>query len=512
MKGLLRTITLTFAIVGCTYSFAQDGPGGKMYFADVEAFNQPGPGQGVPRYFRCGNAPSVNIPFAITMEAWVKLAIPTDNQKIMGKVDANAGAVFNDGYLLGITNSRLAPEIWTPNNNTFNQGFIPPISAWHHVAITYQVGGMYSAYLDGKMVYETNAGNQAIVNDDTEFIIGIAPWDLASFMTFGHVDEVRLWSVARSAEQIKEYMFRNLEGNEFGLALYLNFDNDDGGDVINDLSIEANHCDKVNMDNTNIVSSTCIVADETTQVHEDLMGLWFGNSESFLDPRTTFTDNGLSMSYYFAGQDSTAYVVWGHNGESGVSLDNMPVNAPANAKRTKRVWHATAFETIKPSFIFDLEDAAGGGEMLPNDKPANHYTLLERIDGAITFSPVAFALEKNENTVTFNWVPAKTGYYALAVGDAPFDGVVNTVEIGQETTDFQLFPNPNHGTFVLSGVQAIGQPVLFEIFNINGQNIRTLNIENFPGQISLALDQTPGTYLLKWTSGTATGTQRFLIQ
>ncbi|MCB0642092.1 MAG: T9SS type A sorting domain-containing protein, partial [Phaeodactylibacter sp.] len=306
--------------------------------------------------------------------------------------------------------------------------------------------------------------------------------------------------------------FRNLEGTENGLVFYINFDLDDEqSDSIFDLSIEGNDCDRVNLDETNLVSSTAILGNTTTQGHEDLHGLWFGNSTNFLDPRLTTSDNGLSLSAYYFGQDSSAYVVWGHNGEAGITQENLPADAPPNTKRSKRVWHATTFGTIKPSFIVDLQATAGGGTALSSEKPINHYTLLERQEGASTFTAVAYAENKNGNELTFNWVPVKSAFYAIAVGDAPFD-VTNTPEIGRPDFSFELFPNPNAGTFVLSGPQSAGEAVQLEVFDAAGKRIFHQVEADFSGQVELQLERQSGFYLLQWTTAGRTGTKRFLIQ
>jgi len=115
---------LTALMLCFTIHVNAQNPGGKTYFADVDVFNSPGPGQGVIRFFNCGNDPSLAVDEAMTAEFWFKAAIPADNQKFIGKINST-GAVFDNGYLIGIANSRINPEIWTPANQNFAEGFIP---------------------------------------------------------------------------------------------------------------------------------------------------------------------------------------------------------------------------------------------------------------------------------------------------------------------------------------------------------------------------------------------------
>lgn len=507
LSRLLTPLCVLFFMAGPILLLAQ---GGKMYFTDVDAFNQPGPNQGVVKYLRCGNDNSLNPPSALTMEAWIKPSIPTDNQKIMGKVDANAGAIFNDGYLLGIDNSRLAPEIWTPNNNSFQEGFIPPVSAWHHVAITFEVDGSYNAYLNGEQVYQTGASDQNIVHDNTNFIIGIAPWDLASFMFFGNLDEVRLWNVARTGTQIRQSMYRNLTGNEPGLVLYINFDNEDGSNVIPDLSSKGNDCTKVNFNTENIQSSTCIIADAETQAQQDLNAIWFSSSALLQDPRSVSTANGLSLSTFFNGQDSSAYVVWGHDGGAGLSSADLPADAPSNTQRLQRIWRTTRFGTIKPSFVFDLEAASGGGTLLPSDKPANFYTLLERKETTGAFTAVAHAVSKEGTKLRFDWVPLQSSYYTLAVGNEAFD-VVGTKELAATAVQLSVYPNPNQGQFELRVEAPKAKQIMGTIFSASGQLIWTGVLMEGANTVTLPAHLSSGLYLLRVQTDRWAQNQSFVI-
>ncbi|MCF8367119.1 MAG: T9SS type A sorting domain-containing protein [Bacteroidales bacterium] len=107
--------------------------------------------------------------------------------------------------------------------------------AWHHVAITYDQTTR-RMYLDGiEIGSNTPTGDLSVTQ--ANFYIGLTNtatperWD-------GKLDEIRIWSVARTANQIRENMFRSLTGNEAGLAKYFNMDVDQGtaGHVLPDLA------------------------------------------------------------------------------------------------------------------------------------------------------------------------------------------------------------------------------------------------------------------------------------
>jgi hypothetical protein len=56
----------------------------------------------------------------------------------------------------------------------------------------------------------------------------------------GAIDEVRLWNVVRTQEELKEYMYKLLDGTEPGLFAYYRFDHT-SGDISEDMT--SNHYD-----------------------------------------------------------------------------------------------------------------------------------------------------------------------------------------------------------------------------------------------------------------------------
>ena len=70
---------------------------------------------GVDDYIDVSHSNSLNPVTELTMEAWVKLTDASRNQKIVGKTPAGSG------YLLGVANGQIYPEIWDTNGT--NYGF-----------------------------------------------------------------------------------------------------------------------------------------------------------------------------------------------------------------------------------------------------------------------------------------------------------------------------------------------------------------------------------------------------
>src|SRR5439155_12534694 len=115
----------------------------------------------------------------------------------------------------------------TPNGlNCVDGSTIIPSNTWMHVAMTYD-GSVLRLYLNGTLDGSIVI-NQPIVTDTITFTMGNNP---ESYALHGQLDEVRLWSVARSQAQIQATMNTVLTGSEPGLAAYWRLDEGGGGTV-----------------------------------------------------------------------------------------------------------------------------------------------------------------------------------------------------------------------------------------------------------------------------------------
>lgn len=111
------------------------------------------------------------------------------------------------------------------------------LKRWHHVAATYD-GLKIRLYVNGE-----EKGGQAVESDGIDYdpsnslSIGRFQDNDENFRWDGMIDEVRLWSVTRSPDQIKATMQKRLKGDEAGLVGYWNFDDESP----TDRSVYGNH-------------------------------------------------------------------------------------------------------------------------------------------------------------------------------------------------------------------------------------------------------------------------------
>ena len=110
------------------------------------------------------------------------------------------------------------------------------LGQWCHLAAVSGKGGM-RFYLNGVLAAE-NAypGSFAAFGTDEHNYLGKSNWKENGFFR-GQLDEVRVWSLARSGEQLRAGMGQVLSGSEEGLVGLWNFD---GGDA-SDLSPQRHH-------------------------------------------------------------------------------------------------------------------------------------------------------------------------------------------------------------------------------------------------------------------------------
>ncbi|MFB5675124.1 LamG-like jellyroll fold domain-containing protein [Paenibacillus terreus] len=97
-----------------------------------------------------------------------------------------------------------------------------PISGWTHIAVVYSRRVPY-LYINGKLVQVGGPSAIASVHASAAFG-GLSPYGFF----IGGLDEVRLWNVARTEQEIALSMHSQLQGDEPGLAGYWRFDDGNG--------------------------------------------------------------------------------------------------------------------------------------------------------------------------------------------------------------------------------------------------------------------------------------------
>jgi len=445
-----------FCLIATLPTLAQN-PAGNCFRADYDSFQN----DGLLRYFDCGNDNMLNTGDELTLEVWIQFRDLGDNQKIIGKFGLN-----NSGYLLGVDQGRIYPEIWNPTQYGPLDGLMNPLALhWQHLAVTFTRGDSLRTYINGTQVGATVVTNQPITANTDNLVIGIAPWDVVSFQSFGNIDEVRIWNVARTGAQIQEAMFMELSGSEAGLVAYYDF-NESTGNSLPDRTGNGNTGAGTNVDASEWVDSRAVIANDMTESASDLHGIW--NGLAFMDPRVAATSNGMTM--VASNLDTADYAVFGHNGSSGTNTDDLESNVPANFTRTARTWPTTVLGSVSSNVLMNLNDAANGGTALDNGKPAVNYTLLHRNGNSGTFKLAGKGASITNGVVTFLGVNLQEGEYTLGVGDTEYEGTVGIGNIAIEKA-LVVYPNPSNGLFTLSSSNSPNGAATISVFDVSGKLI-----------------------------------------
>ncbi|MCD4734830.1 MAG: FG-GAP-like repeat-containing protein, partial [Bacteroidales bacterium] len=180
---------------------------------------------GINDYVECGHGPLVSFD-QLTIELWVWLENPANDQKICGK-----WADWNNYYVLGVGSGKLYCEINANGNAiSFMEGNVP-YHQWTHLALIFSKGnggnnGTCYGYVNGAKVFEkTDVADASIYvnNPSYPFRIGCTPWNVNTFLVDGQIDEVRVWGVSRSETEIRDNMCRSLPTPLSGLQAYWRF-------------------------------------------------------------------------------------------------------------------------------------------------------------------------------------------------------------------------------------------------------------------------------------------------
>ncbi|MCA0154472.1 choice-of-anchor D domain-containing protein, partial [Winogradskyella vincentii] len=147
-------------------------------------------------------------PAEFTISAWIKRdAADTGTASIVSKRDAT----FTEGYDLRILNDNRIEIIW---KNGSDQSLISntgiPDDEWHEVAAIYD-GTRVSLYIDG--VEDNSANRTAPVATDENFYIGAAGKNTPTQFFRGNIDEVRVWDVALSVDELRYVMNQEISDN-----------------------------------------------------------------------------------------------------------------------------------------------------------------------------------------------------------------------------------------------------------------------------------------------------------
>lgn len=181
------------------------------------------------QYANCGSSPDFNFTNALTVEAWI---YPTDfkAEEHMNTIVAKTfwSFEFSHGWTFRYGSA--------DRSLNFNMGAgegiswidcradnVLTLNTWQHVAATYD-GSNIRVYVNGTQV-AAQAFSGGVVNADNDLCIGTINHSDLRYMT-GKIDEVRIWNVVRSANEISDNVHHSVTSPN--LVAYYKMDSGSG--------------------------------------------------------------------------------------------------------------------------------------------------------------------------------------------------------------------------------------------------------------------------------------------
>ncbi len=173
---------------------------------------------------------------------------------------------------------------------------------WYHIAISFTSSSDVTFYVNG---VEDNYGDDfdaGAVNGtaNNPLMVGRGFYDAIYGPGYfpGKVDELRIWEVARSQDDIINTMCERLIGNESNLVAYYRFDASSGSNL-EDLTSNNNDGTLENMDDSDWVYSGAAIGDESVADYTDggsfIASISYNDLDDFTATTTSGTIDGIHV-------------------------------------------------------------------------------------------------------------------------------------------------------------------------------------------------------------------------
>ncbi|MEI8135328.1 MAG: choice-of-anchor D domain-containing protein [bacterium] len=204
------------------------------------------------------NSKAITLPGPFTIEMWAQSTAFVRNSALIEQVIQGDTGAFRIGFGGGdslVISLRLDNGI-----KNISAGVIPDIQNWQHYAVTFMPNDSIRVYINGilKIAVKTTATKLIAFTDSV--LIGHSGITGATFT--GNIDEVRIWSLQRSVNDILSSWNQTLSGTEGGLKAYYSFDDDPANKTIHDFSFKGS--DGILISSATLTASTSPIVGATS--------------------------------------------------------------------------------------------------------------------------------------------------------------------------------------------------------------------------------------------------------
>ena len=249
----------------------------------------------------------------VTLETWVRFdSIPRVGMLISKPV----GRSFKNSYQIWYEEQGLRGFV--SDGNQFNylaSPWLPELGRWYHVAYTFDdASDTQSLYINGSIV-ATGLTTAKIAYDSHPVLFGQDSDDeQLQYPLAGSLDEVRIWGVARTPEEIRRDWNHPLKGDESALIAYYKFDDTSTDQVLDSASHQLHGT--ISSNGPNYVSPSITVV-KAVAAPSDLVSWWSGDgltndlvisNNGTLRNGAGFTPGLVGLAFAFDGQNDVITV------------------------------------------------------------------------------------------------------------------------------------------------------------------------------------------------------------
>lgn len=178
---------------------------------------------------------SLDLANSYTLEAWIK---PTSFSALAGIISKYHSPNAN-GFSLRLSGS--SPYTGIQFDEMTSSNGLLSADKWHHIAAV-KNGSSRKLYVNGQEVNLSGTGISTLVNTDSVKIGS----DFNGRFYNGAIDEVRIWSSAKTQAEIKANMFATLPANASNLVAYFNFNQGNANDSNIGINVVYDQTDSTN--------------------------------------------------------------------------------------------------------------------------------------------------------------------------------------------------------------------------------------------------------------------------
>jgi hypothetical protein len=163
--------------------------------------------------------------YPFTIETWVNLDTINTDKSILYISDTDTGV---NNKLFGIkyinSTNRFGIEASNTTSYVATGNFSPSVNTWYHLAAVFNTASQRQLYINGALEATDTVSVAFNSSSTNRVLMGLHTTNTPSNFLDGTLSDVRVWNVARSAEEIESNYQRRLLGVESNLVDYWKLD------------------------------------------------------------------------------------------------------------------------------------------------------------------------------------------------------------------------------------------------------------------------------------------------